>query len=47
MLAGMYTARSGLMDWEMAFARRIGLPIIGVTPWGSRLIPRAVQANAS
>jgi hypothetical protein len=45
-LAGMYTARSGWMDWEMAFARRIGLPIIGVAPWGSRVIPRAVQDNA-
>jgi hypothetical protein len=45
-LAGMYTARSRWMDWEMAFARRIGLPIIGVAPWASRVIPRAVQDNA-
>src|SRR5258706_15463837 len=29
-LAGMYTAFSDWMDREMAFARRIGTPIIGV-----------------
>ncbi len=46
-LAGMYTARSRWMDWEMAFARRIGKPIIGVRPWGSQRIPVAVQKNAT
>lgn len=46
-LAGMYTARSTWMDWEMSFARRIGKPIIGIAPWGSRVIPRAVQDNAA
>ena len=46
-LAGMYTARSEWMDWEMAFARRIGKPIVGIAPWGSRIIPRAVQDNAT
>ena len=46
-LAGMYTARSRWMDWEMAFARRIGKPILGVAPWGNRVVPRAVQDNAT
>lgn len=46
-LAGMYTARSEWMDWEMAFARRIGKPIIGIAPWGSKVIPRAVQDKAA
>lgn len=45
-LAGMYTARSGWMDWEMAFARRIGLPIIGIVPQGNKRIPIVVQSNA-
>jgi hypothetical protein len=45
-LAGMYTARSDWMDWEMAFARRIGTPIIGIAPWASQVIPVAVQKNA-
>ena len=45
-LAGMYTARSGWMDWEMAFARRIGKSIIGVKPWGNVQLPVVVQLNA-
>ncbi len=45
-VAGMYSARSGWMDWEMAFARRIGKPIIGIRPWGNERLPRVVQDNA-
>jgi hypothetical protein len=45
-LAGMYTARSHWMDWEMAFARRIGKSIIGVRPWGNVQLPVVVQRNA-
>ncbi len=45
-LAGMYTARSGWMDWEMEFARRIGQSIIGVMPWGNVQLPVVVQRNA-
>lgn len=45
-LAGMYSARSGWMDWEMAFARRIGQRIIGVKPWGNVQLPQIVQKNA-
>lgn len=44
-LAGMYSAHSGWMDWEMAFARRIGKPIIGVRPWGNVQLPVVVQQN--
>lgn len=45
-LAGMYSARSGWMDWEMAFARRIGKSIVGVRPWGNVQLPVVVQNNA-
>ena len=45
-LAGMYSARSGWMDFEMAFARRIGKSIIGIKPWGNVQLPNVVQANA-
>lgn len=45
-LAGMYTARSQWMDWEMAFARRVGKSIIGVRPWGNVQLPVVVQNNA-
>jgi len=46
-LAGMYSARSGWMDWEMNFGRRIGQPIIGVRPWGNVQLPVVVQRNAN
>lgn len=46
-LAGMYSAYSRWMDWEMQFARRIGKPIIGVKPWGNVQLPDVVQRNAS
>jgi hypothetical protein len=46
-LAGMYTARSRWMDWEMEFARRIGKPIIGIRPWGNVQLPVVVQNNAT
>jgi len=45
--AGMYAAHSEWMDWEMAFARRIGKPIIGIIPRGSERLPVAVQKNAT
>jgi len=45
-LAGMYTAHSGWMDWEMAFAWRIGQSIIGIKPWGNLQLPVVVQNNA-
>lgn len=45
-MAGMYSSRSGWMDWEMAFARRIGKAIIGVKPWGNVQLPVVVQNNA-
>jgi hypothetical protein len=46
-LAGMYSARSRWMDWEMAFARRIGTPIIGIKPWGNSRTPLVVQDNSA
>jgi hypothetical protein len=46
-MAGMYTARSVWMDWEMAFGRRIGKSIIGVKPWGNIQVPVVVQNNAN
>ncbi len=45
-LAGMYTARSGWMDWEMQFAHRIGKTIIGIKPRGNVQIPVVVEYHA-
>jgi hypothetical protein len=33
--------------WEMAFARRIGTPIIGIVPRGNQCVPVAVQKSAT
>lgn len=46
-IAGMYVAHSGWIDFEIAFARRIGRPIIGVIPRGNVQLPRAVQNAAT
>ncbi len=46
-LAGMYAVRSGAMDFEMQFARRIGKRIIGIKPWSNVQLPSAVQTNAT
>ena len=45
-LAGMYAAHSGAMDFEMLFARRIGKAIIGIKPWGNVQLPLAVLRQA-
>lgn len=45
-VAGMETAYSRWMKWEIKFARRIGLPIVGVKPWGKIQIPVAVSNGA-
>lgn len=44
-LACMYTSRSEWMDWEVAFGRPIGAPVVGIAPWGSQRIPDAVQRS--
>jgi hypothetical protein len=45
-LAGMYVAHSGWIEFEIDFSRRIGRPIIGIKPWGSERVPLAVQNAA-
>ena len=45
-LAGMYVSHSDWIQYEINFARRIGRPIIGIQPWGSTLVPKAVQSGA-
>jgi hypothetical protein len=46
-LAGMYVAHSGWIQYEINFARRIGRPIIGIRPWSSNVVPLAVQGGAA
>jgi hypothetical protein len=45
-LAGMYVSHSEWIQHEINFARRIGRPIIGIRPWGSAVVPVAVQKGA-
>jgi hypothetical protein len=45
-LTGLYVAHSDWIQYEVAFARRIGRPIIGIRPWGSERIPQTVQDAA-
>lgn len=45
--AGMYVAHSDSIDFEIAFARRIGRPIIGIRPWGSERMPASIQKAAT
>ena len=45
-LAGMYVSHSDWIQYEINFARRVGRPILGIKPWGSLLVPTAVQRGA-
>lgn len=46
-IAGMYAAHSGWIDWEISEARRLGKTIIGIKPWGNQLMPVKVQEAAN
>lgn len=46
-LAGMYTAHSYWMQYEIDTAKRMGKPIIAVRPWGSSMMPTAVSSVAN
>lgn len=45
-IAGMYAAHSGWIDYEIGEARRMGKKIIGIRPWGQVLTPVKVQEAA-
>lgn len=45
-LAGMYAAHSGWIEYEINEAKRLDKVIIGVKPWGQERIPTIVQDNA-
>jgi hypothetical protein len=45
-LGGMYVSHSDWIQYEINFARRIGRRILGIRPWGSTMVPRAVQDAA-
>ncbi|MGU1062632.1 TIR domain-containing protein [Pseudomonas aeruginosa] len=45
-IAGMYAAHSGWIDYEIGEARRMGKKIIGIRPWGQQRMPVKVQEAA-
>ena len=45
-IAGMYAAHSGWIDYEIAEARRMNKTIIGIRPWGQERMPVKVQETA-
>ena len=46
-LAGMYTAHSAWIQFEIDVAKLLSKPILGIVPWGAERIPATVQAAAS
>lgn len=45
-LGGLYVSHSGWIQEEIAFAKSINKPIIGVSPWGAQKMPQAVTNSA-
>jgi len=45
-IAGMYAAHSGWIDYEIGEAKRLNKTIIGIRPWGQERLPVKVQAAA-
>jgi hypothetical protein len=45
-LAGMYSAHSEWIEYEIQEAKRMGKTIIAIKPWGQERVPQIVQ-NAS
>lgn len=43
LIAGMYAAHSGWIDYEIGEAKRLGKTIIGIKPWGQERMPIKVQ----
>lgn len=46
-LGGMYVAHSDWIQYEIDLALSMSKPILGVRPWGSERMPRAVSSAAS
>jgi hypothetical protein len=46
-VAGMYVAHSGWIQFEIDFAKQLGKPILGIVPWGAERTPLAVSSAAT
>lgn len=45
-LAGMYASHSEWMQWELDKALKLGVPIVGVIPWGQERVSNIVVERA-
>jgi hypothetical protein len=45
-IAGMYAAQSGWIDYEIREAQRLQKKIIGIRPWGQERMPIKIQEAA-
>lgn len=45
-IAGMYAAHSGWIDYEIGEAQRLQKTIIGIRPWGQERMPIKIQEAA-
>ncbi len=45
-IAGMYAAHSGWIDYELGEAKRLNKTIIGIRPWGQQRLPVKIQDAA-
>lgn len=46
-ISGMYAAHSDWMKYEIDESKRMGMPILGIVPYGQIRIPEYVQENAN
>jgi len=45
-IAGMYASHSDWMEWELDKAIELGVPIVGVAPWGQERVSSTVSSRA-
>ncbi|MFA5454956.1 MAG: TIR domain-containing protein [Sulfurimonas sp.] len=45
-LAGVYASHSEWMQWELDKALELGVPIVGVAPWGQERVSQVVSIRA-
>lgn len=46
-LAGMYAHHSDWIGYEIAYAKALGKPILGIIPWGQERTPKVVSDAAT
>jgi hypothetical protein len=45
-IAGMYASYSEWMEWELDKALELGVPIVGVVPWGQERVSTTVSSRS-